>query len=160
MPTRQKLTTCLWFENQAEEALRFYLSVFKGSKLLSESRWGEGGMAPKGTLMTARLQIDGQELMVLNGNPAFRFTEATSLVVSCESQKEIDELWEKLGAGGEPGRCGWLKDRYGLSWQIVPSTIGELMGDPDPARAKRVAAALMQMGKLDLRKLQDARDGR
>jgi len=111
MAVKQKITTFLWFDQNAEEAIRFYLSVFKNSKVLSESRWGEGGPAPKGSLMTARFQLEGQEFMALNGGPKFRFTEAISLLVNCETQKEVDELWQKLGAGGEPGRCGWLKDK-------------------------------------------------
>jgi predicted 3-demethylubiquinone-9 3-methyltransferase (glyoxalase superfamily) len=160
MPVRQKITTFLWFDHEAEEAVRFYLSIFKNSKLLSETRWGEGGPAPKGSLMTARFQLEGQEFMALNGGPQYRFTEAISLLVNCETQKEVDELWEKLGAGGQPGRCGWLKDRYGLSWQIVPTVLGELLQDPDPVRARRVADAMMQMDKLDLQRLRQAGDGR
>jgi len=160
MPPPKKITPFLWFDHQAEEAVRFYLSIFPNSNLLSETRWGEGGPVPKGTLMTARFQLEGQEFMALNGGPLYRFTEAISLFVNCETQKEVDELWAKLGAGGEPGRCGWLKDRYGLSWQIIPSVLEQLLHDPDPARAKRVTEAMLQMEKLDIRRLQQARDGR
>jgi predicted 3-demethylubiquinone-9 3-methyltransferase (glyoxalase superfamily) len=160
MPEKQKITTFLWFNDDAEEAIRLYTSVFKDSKVLSETRWGEGGPRPKGTLMTARFQLAGQEFMALNGGPQYRLTEAISLLVDCETQEEVDELWEKLSAGGEPGRCGWLKDRYGLSWQIVPSVLGRLLGDKDAEKAKRVAEAMMGMGKLDIRGLQKAYDQR
>jgi predicted 3-demethylubiquinone-9 3-methyltransferase (glyoxalase superfamily) len=160
MSARQKITTFLWYDDDAEEAVRFYTSIFKGSKVLEESRWGEGGPLPEGTLMTARFQLAGQEFMALNGGPMDRFTEAISLLVDCESQHEVDGLWEKLGEGGEPGRCGWLKDRYGLSWQIIPSVLGEMMGDKDPAKAKRVVEAMLQMDKLDIARLQKAYDGR
>jgi predicted 3-demethylubiquinone-9 3-methyltransferase (glyoxalase superfamily) len=157
----QKITTCLWFQNDAEEALRFYTSIFKDAKVVSESRWGEGGPAPKGSLMAATFQLAGQEFMVLNGRPDFDFNESVSLMVSCQTQAEIDEYWQKLSAGsGEAGRCGWLKDRFGVSWQIVPSVLGKLLSDPDPAKAKRVGAALMQMSKLDIARLQQAYDGR
>jgi predicted 3-demethylubiquinone-9 3-methyltransferase (glyoxalase superfamily) len=156
MPEKQKITTFLWFNDNAEEAIRLYTSVFKDSKVLSETRWGEGGPLPKGTLMTARFQLAGQEFMALNGGPQYRLTEAISLLVDCNTQEEVDELWEKLSAGGEPGRCGWLKDRYGLSWQIVPTALGRLLGDKDPKKAKRVAEAMMGMGKLDIQRLQDA----
>jgi predicted 3-demethylubiquinone-9 3-methyltransferase (glyoxalase superfamily) len=158
---KQKITTCLWFTDNAEEAMRFYVATFKGAKVVDESRWGEGGMMPKGTLMAAHFQVDGQQIMVLNHNPARNFTDAMSLSVSCETQAEIDELWKKLIAGGgEPGRCGWCKDKFGVSWQIVPSVLGELMGDKDPARAQRVGAALMQMDKLDIARLKKAADQR
>jgi predicted 3-demethylubiquinone-9 3-methyltransferase (glyoxalase superfamily) len=160
MPQKQKITTFLWFDNNAEEAVRQYTSIFKNSKILAETRWGDGGPVPKGTLMTARFQLEGQEFMALNGGPMYRFTEAISLLVDCETQKEVDELWAKLSAGGEPGRCGWLKDKYGLSWQIVPSTLMAMLADKDPAKARRVAEAMQQMGKLDLEKLQRAHAGR
>ncbi len=161
MPIEQKITTFLWFDHEAEEAIHFYLSIFKDSKILAETRWSEGGPFPKGTLMTANFQLAGQEFMALNGGPQFRFTEAISLLVNCETQSEVDELWEKLCAGGgEPGQCGWLKDKYGLSWQIVPTVLGKMLGDKDPARAKRVAEAMLQMGKLDIRRLQAAYDKR
>jgi predicted 3-demethylubiquinone-9 3-methyltransferase (glyoxalase superfamily) len=158
---RQKITTFLWFDHDAEEAIRFYSSIFPDSKVLAETRWGPGGPVPEGTLMSARFRLAGQEFMALNGGPAFHFTEAISLFVTCETQAEVDELWTKLTAGGgEPGQCGWLKDKYGLSWQIVPSTLEGMLNDADTARAKRVMGALMQMTKLELRKLQQAYDGK
>ena len=158
MPVKQKITTFLWFDNNAEEAIRFYLSIFENSKTVSETRWGEGGPVPKGTLMTAVFQLEGQEFMALNGGPQFRFTEAISLLVNCETQREVDELWEKLSAGGAPGQCGWLKDKYGLSWQIVPTVLGEMLQDKDPAKVKRVTEALLQMTKLDIQRLRQAYD--
>jgi predicted 3-demethylubiquinone-9 3-methyltransferase (glyoxalase superfamily) len=158
---KQKITTCLWFHDQAEEAMRFYLSVFRNGKVLSESRWGEGGMMPKGTLMVAHFQIEGQTIMVLNSNPERNFTEAFSIAVNCDTQAEIDDLWKKLTAGGgAPGRCGWCKDKFGVSWQIVPSMIGDLLDGKDPARAQRVSAALMQMDKLDIARLKKAAEQR
>lgn len=157
----QKITTFLWFDDDAEEAIRFYVSIFPDSRILSESRWGAGGPVPAGTLMSARFQLAGQEFMALNGGPMFRFTEAISLFVDCETQAEVDALWSKLTAnGGEPGRCGWLKDRWGLSWQIVPSSLGTMLADEDPARAARVGQAMMGMGKLDMAALQAAYEGR
>lgn len=156
----QKITTFLWFDDDAEAAIDFYSSIFPDAKVLVETRWGSGAPFPEGTLMSARFQLAGQEFIALNGGPQFRFTEAISLFVTCETQAEIDELWAKLGAGGEHGQCGWLKDRYGLSWQIAPSALEALLHDADPARAKRVMDALMQMTKLDLRALQQAYDGK
>lgn len=161
MPSKQKITPFLWFKDNAEQALRFYLSVFDGAKVLNEQRWGDGGFAPKGSLMTATLAIGGYEVAVLNGNPDCRFTEAMSLMVSCETQAEVDRLWSKLTAdGGEPGQCGWLKDKFGVSWQIVPSKLLELFGSKDPAKAQRVGQAMMGMQKLDLAALQKAHDGK
>jgi len=159
-PAPQRITTALWFESQAEEAVRFYSTIFKDSKVLSESRWGEGAPFPKGTLMSARLQLAGQEFVVINGSPKIPFTDATSLMISCQTQEEIDMYWEKLGAGGAPGRCGWLKDKFGVSWQVVPSTLEKLLGDPDPAAARRVGEAMMKMDKLDIATLQRAHDHR
>jgi predicted 3-demethylubiquinone-9 3-methyltransferase (glyoxalase superfamily) len=151
-----KLVPCLWFADEAEEAMRHYGSIFPDAKVLSEMRAGA-----KGPLIAGRFQLAGQEIMALNGNRGQPFTDAVSILVQCESQAEIDDLWRKLTAdGGQPGRCGWLKDRYGVSWQIVPRRLGELLGDPDPARAKRVAAALLEMGKLDIARLDRAREGR
>jgi predicted 3-demethylubiquinone-9 3-methyltransferase (glyoxalase superfamily) len=155
-PRKQKITPFLWFDGDAEEAVRFYLSIFEDSRLLSQTRWGEGGPFPAGTLLTATFQLAGREFMALNGGPQFRFTEAISLLVSCETQEEVDEFWEKLTAGGEPGRCGWLADKYGLSWQIVPTVLGKLMQDEDPEKARRVVQAMMEMGKLDIRRLEQA----
>jgi predicted 3-demethylubiquinone-9 3-methyltransferase (glyoxalase superfamily) len=154
----QKITTCLWFNHQAEEAVRFYLSIFKDSKILTETRWGEGGPMPAGTLMAATFQLEGQSFLALNGAPQIPFTEAVSLFVSCQTQREVDELWEKLSAGGEPGRCGWLKDKFGVSWQIIPDTLVEMLGDKDPRKARAVSAAMLQMGKLDIQRLKEAYD--
>lgn len=156
-----KILPFLWFDHDAEEAIRFYQQVFPGTKVLGQSRWGDGGPVPKGALMTARIEICGQQLMLLNGGPTYRLTEAVSLMVSCDNQAEIDSLWTKLTAGGgEQQQCGWLKDRFGLSWQILPSNLGALLTDPDPERARRAAAAMMGMKKLDIAALQRAADGR
>jgi Uncharacterized protein conserved in bacteria len=152
----QKITPFLWFDDQAEEAINLYVSVFKNSKILSMSRYGEAGPGPAGTVMTATFQLEGQEFMALNGGPDHKFTEAISLFVDCKIQEEVDELWEKLSEGGEQGPCGWLKDRFGLSWQIVPSILGELMGDPDPVKSQRVMQAMLQMSKIDIAGLQRA----
>jgi len=155
----QKITPFLWFDGKAEEATNFYVSIFKNSKVVSVSRVSEGGPAPKGAVMSTTFQLEGQEFIALNGGPHFAFTPAISLFVSCETQAEVDDLWEKLSAGGEPGRCGWLKDKYGLSWQIIPSILGKLLGDPEPAKSKRAMAAMLQMNKLDINALQLAHDG-
>jgi predicted 3-demethylubiquinone-9 3-methyltransferase (glyoxalase superfamily) len=154
----QKITTFLWFDDQAEEAVNLYTSVFKNSKILSVSRNGEAGSGPAGQVMTISFQLEGQEFTALNGGPHFKFTEAISLLVNCETQAEVDGLWEALSAGGEESQCGWLKDRFGLSWQIVPTVLGELAGDPDPVKAQRVVAAMLKMGKLDIAGLQQAYD--
>ena len=152
----QKITPFLWFDDKAEEAMNFYISIFKNSKVVSVTRYGEEGPGPKGMVMTAIFQLDGQEFFALNGGPEFTFTEAISFFVNCESQQEVDELWDKLSAGGEKGRCGWLKDKYGLSWQIVPSVLGELMNDKDAGKAKRVMQAMLQMDKIDIQALKQA----
>jgi len=152
----QKITTFLWFDNQAEEAMNFYCSLFKNSKILSVSRYGEAGPGPKGQVMTGTFQLNGQKFMALNGGPEFKFTEAISLFVNCETQQEVDELWGKLSEGGEEGPCGWLKDKYGLSWQIVPTLLGKLLGDKDAAKAQRVMQAMLKMKKIDTRILQEA----
>ena len=153
---------CLWFDHEAEEAARFYTSVFKNSKMGTITHYGESGAGasgrPKGTVMTVTFEINGQEFMGLNGGPHFKFSEAISLVVKCENQKEIDEYWEKLSQGGEPGPCGWLKDRYGLSWQIVPAALDDMMQDKDPKRADRVMGAILKMKKLDIKTLKEAYD--
>ena len=154
----QKITTFLWFDQQAEEAMNLYVSLFKNSKVLSVSRYPEGGPMPAGTLMTATFQLDGQEFTALNGGPEFKFTEAISLFVTCETQAEVDHFWDHLSEGGEKSRCGWLKDRFGLSWQIVPTALGELMGDPNPRKAQNVMQAMLQMDKLDIAALQAAHD--
>jgi predicted 3-demethylubiquinone-9 3-methyltransferase (glyoxalase superfamily) len=156
----QKITPFLWFDDNAEEAANFYVSVFRNSKIGSVARYGEAGAEvsgrPKGTVMTVAFELDGQEFIALNGGPQFQFTEAISFAVNCETQKEIDDLWEKLSDGGEKVECGWLKDRYGVSWQIVPAVLGEMMTDPDPARSQRVMQALLKMKKIDLAELKKA----
>ena len=152
----QKITTFLWFDNNAEEAMNFYVSVFKNSKVLRVARYGDAGPGPKGTVMTANFQLDGQEFVALNGGPHFKFTEAISFVVNCETQQEVDEFWKKLSEGGEESRCGWLKDKYGLSWQIVPTILPELLQDKDPEKAKRVMEAMLKMNKIDIKKLKQA----
>ena len=154
----QKITPFLWFDDKAEEAMNFYISIFKNSKIVSVSRYGDAGPGLKGTVMTATFQLNGQEFMVLNGGPEFKFTEAISFFVNCETQQEVDELWEKLSEGGEKGQCGWLKDKYGVSWQIVPSALGELMNDQDPEKSKRVMQAMLQMHKIDIKVLKQAYD--
>lgn len=154
----QKITPFLWFDDKAEEAMNFYVSIFKNSKVGSVTRCGEGGPGPKGSVMSTTFQLDGQEFIALNGGPHFKFSEATSFFVNCETQQEVDELWEKLSAGGEKSRCGWLKDKYGLSWQIIPSVLGKLLQDKDPAKAKRVMQAMLQMDKIDIKGLQQAYD--
>jgi predicted 3-demethylubiquinone-9 3-methyltransferase (glyoxalase superfamily) len=152
----QKITPFLWFDNQAEEAMNFYVSIFKNSKAGSITRYGNEGPGPKGAVMTTTFQLEGQEFVALNGGPQFRFTEAISFLVNCETQKEVDELWEKLSAGGEPGRCGWLKDKYGMSWQIVPTVLGRMLRDKDAKKANRVTKAMLQMDKIDIKRLQQA----
>ena len=152
----QRITPFLWFDDRAEEAMNYYVSIFKNSKIVSVTRYGEAGPGPKGTVMTATFQLDGQEFTALNGGPQFTFTEAISFVVNCETQQEVDELWEKLSEGGEKGRCGWLKDKYGLSWQIVPSALGDLFQDKDPEKSKRVMEAMLQMDKIDIKTLKQA----
>lgn len=148
----------LWFDDQAEEAAAFYVSVFKNSRILSVARYPEGSPGPAGTAMTVSFVLDGLEFQALNGGPQYTFTEAVSFVVKAESQEEINLLWEKLTAGGSPGQCGWLKDRFGLSWQIVPPVLVELLDDPDPARSSRVMQAMLQMGRLDIAALRSAAD--
>ena len=152
----QKITPFLWFDNQAEEAANFYVSIFKNSTIKSVSRYGEGGPGPKGTAMSVTFQLAGQDFMALNGGPLFTFTPAVSFFVNCETQQEIDELWEELTAGGEEVRCGWLKDKFGLSWQIIPTALGEMLQDKDSKKSKRVMQAMMQMNKLDIAALKRA----
>jgi len=149
----QKITPFLWFDDQAEEAMNFYISVFKDSKIVSVRRWGKGSPGPEGSVMTGTFEIEGQQFYVLNGGPMFKFTEAISLFVNCETPEEVDFLWEKLSENGQKSRCGWLKDQFDLSWQIVPQVLGELMSDKDPAKVQRVVQAMMQMTKLDSAKL-------
>src|SRR5882757_1899604 len=154
----QKITPFLWFDGQAEEAMNFYISIFKNSKIINVSRYGEAGPGPKGTVMSATFQLEGQQFMALNGGPHFTFTPAISLFVNCEKQEEVDELWKKLSAGGSEERCGWLKDKFGLSWQIIPAALGRLLGDKDPEKARRVMMAMLKMNKIDGKKLQEAYD--
>ena len=155
----QKITPFLWFDTQAEEAARFYVSVFGNSRILKTVRYGEAGPGPAGSVMTVQFELNGVPFTALNGGPLFRFSEAISFVVHCQSQAEIDTLWEKLSAGGTPDRCGWLKDKYGLSWQVVPTGLGEVLADEDPARAKRAMEAMLKMSKLDLNAMKHAANG-
>ena len=152
----QKITPFLWSNGQAEEAMNFYISIFKNSKAINVSRYGEGGPGQKGSVMSATFQLEGQIFMALNGGPQFTFTPAISLFVNCEIQEEVDELWRKLSAGGSEERCGWLKDKYGLSWQIIPSVLGKLLQDKDPEKAKSVMMAMLKMNKIDIKILKEA----
>jgi predicted 3-demethylubiquinone-9 3-methyltransferase (glyoxalase superfamily) len=154
-PTMQKITPFLWFDNQAEEAMNFYVSIFKNSKIGNVARYGDAGPGPKGQAMTASFQLNGQDFVALNGGPQYKFTEAISFVVNCESQEEVDRFWNALVAGGQPSRCGWLKDKYGLSWQIVPTALGKLLADKDPRKSGRVMQAMLQMEKIDIGKLEE-----
>ena len=154
----QKITPFLWFDNNAEEAVNHYRAIFKNSKLGSVLRCGDAGPGPKGSVLTIAFQLEGQEFIALNGGPVFKFNEAISLSVDCKSQAEVDDLWEKLSDGGQESQCGWLKDKFGLSWQVVPSALVEMLQDKDPEKAKRVMAAMMQMGKLDIAVLKQAYD--
>ena len=161
----QKITLFLWFDNQAEEAVSFYTSIFGNSKIVSMARYAEEAAEvsgrPKGSVMTVAFELEGQEFVALNGGPHFKFTEAISFVVNCKSQEEVDYYWEKLSAGGDEKaqQCGWLKDKYGVSWQIVPAVLGELLSDPDAEKSRRVMKALLQMKKIDLKALKRAYDG-
>jgi len=155
----QKITPFLWFDDKAEEAVNFYVSIFKNSKVVSISRYGEGAREPKGKVMTAAFQLAGQEFTALNGEPVFTFSPAISFFVSCESQEEVDEFWEKLSEGGEKGQCGWLKDKYGVSWQIVPTALGELLSDKDAEKSQRVMQAMLQMSKIEIAGLKQAYAG-
>ncbi|MGB7157314.1 MAG: VOC family protein [Tepidisphaeraceae bacterium] len=161
MSSRQKITTFLWFDNNAEEAMNFYVSIFKNSKILEVARYGDAGPGPKGTVMSGTFQLEGQEFMALNGGPHFKFTEAISLFVNCETQQEVDDLWKKLTAGGgAPSQCGWLKDKFGLSWQIIPSVLFKLLTDKDAAKSKRVMEAMLRMTKIDINALKQAYEQR
>ena len=153
MPT---ITPFLWFDDRAEEAMNFYTSIFKDSKVGSITRYGDAGPGPKGSVMSATFQLNGQDFMALNGGPHFTFTPAISFFVSCETQEEVDELWAKLSEGGATQQCGWLTDKFGLSWQIIPSLLGELLGDKDAAKAQRVMQAMLQMVKIDISALKQA----
>ncbi|MEV5243125.1 VOC family protein [Streptomyces cinnamoneus] len=155
----QKITTFLWFDDRAEEAAGFYTSVFDDSRIVEVQRYGEAGPGEAGTVMVVTFELAGQRFIALNGGPQFTFNEAVSLSVDCATQEEVDELWAKLGDGGEEGACGWLKDRFGLWWQIVPRTLTELLGDPDPVRSNRVMRAMLGMKKIDVQELLDAAGG-
>ena len=152
----QKITPFLWFDGKAEEAANFYTSIFKNSKIGRITRYGEGGPGPKGTAMSVTFQLDGQEFIALNGGPLFTFSPAISFFVNCKTQKEVNALWDKLSEGGEKQRCGWLKDKYGLSWQIIPSVLGEMLGDKDAEKSKKVMNAMLQMDKIDISRLRQA----
>ncbi|SRR5712691_3437983 len=158
----QKITTFLWFDDKAEEAANFYTSVFRNSRITGLTRYDEAASKaagrPKGSVMTVEFILDGQQLTALNGGPIFKFTEAISLVVNCETQQEIDEYWEKLSKGGDPSQCGWLKDRYGLSWQVVPTTLKEMLQDKNAQKSQNVMKAMLQMKKLDIAALKQAYD--
>jgi predicted 3-demethylubiquinone-9 3-methyltransferase (glyoxalase superfamily) len=159
MKVSQKIAPFLWFDGKAEQAANFYVSVFRNSKVLSVTRYGEAGPGPKGSVMSAVFQLEGQEFYALNGGPQFKFSPAISMFVNCETQQEVDELWEKLSAGGKTNRCGWLDDKFGLTWQIIPTILGRLLQDKDAAKANRVMKAMMQMAKIDIARLQQAYEG-
>jgi predicted 3-demethylubiquinone-9 3-methyltransferase (glyoxalase superfamily) len=163
MPT-PKISVCLWFDDRAEEAASFYVSIFKNSRLGAVTRYDEQGAKvagrPKGSVMTVAFELDGQPFVALNGGPMFTFSEAISLVVSCETQAEVDACWSKLSAGGQQVQCGWLKDRFGVSWQIVPTVLPQMLRDKDPAKSERVMAAMLKMKKLDIATLENAYEGR
>jgi predicted 3-demethylubiquinone-9 3-methyltransferase (glyoxalase superfamily) len=152
----QKITPCLWFDTEAEEAAELYVSVFPSSRIIDVARYGAAGPRPEGTVMTVRFELDGEEFVALNGGPEYKFTEAVSFQVSCETQEEVDSFWSRLSAGGEEGPCGWLKDRYGLSWQIIPTALPRLLADPDPERSQRVMSAMLKMKKLEIDELERA----
>ena len=154
----QKITPFLWFNDQAEEAMNFYVSIFNNSKILMTQRYGKEGPGPEGSVMTGTFQLEGQEFMALNGGPHFSFTPAISLFVSCKTQQEVDTLWDKLATGGAPNQCGWVQDKFGLSWQIIPTALGQLLGDKDPAKAGAVMKAMLKMHKISVQGLQDAYD--
>ncbi len=160
----QKLTPCLWFDNNAEEAVKFYTSIFSNSMIGEVTRYGKAGAeasgSRQGTVMTVTFQLEGQDFMALNGGPHFEFSPAISFMVNCETQREVDTLWEKLSEGGEKQRCGWVKDKYGVSWQIIPTALGDIMRDEDPHRSEKVMAALLQMGKIDIDTLKQAYEQR
>ena len=155
----QKIAPFLWFDTKAEEAANFYVSLFKNSKITSVNRYGEAGPGPKGTVMAVTFELEGQQFMALNGGPQFTFTPAISFFVNCDTQQEVDDLWQKLSAGGKPNRCGWLDDKFGVTWQIIPTALMKLMSDPDPQKSKRVMQAMLQMDKIDVKRLEQAHRG-
>jgi predicted 3-demethylubiquinone-9 3-methyltransferase (glyoxalase superfamily) len=158
--TSTPLTTCLWFDTQAEEAATYYTTIFPGAKLGNVSRFGEGGPRPAGMVITAEFEINGQRFVALNGGPEYSFTEAVSFQIPCADQAEVDYYWDRLTAdGGQPGPCGWLKDKFGVSWQVIPAVLGSLLGDPDPEKAARATQAMLSMGKLDIAALERAHAG-
>ena len=152
----QKITPFLWYTDQAEQAANFYTSIFKNSKIKTTARYGDAGPGPKGSVMTIAFEIEGQEFIALNGGPHFKFTPAVSFVINCDTQEEVDDFWDQLSAGGKTDRCGWLTDKFGLSWQVVPKALVELIRDPDPAKSKRVMEAMLQMTKIDIPTLKKA----
>jgi predicted 3-demethylubiquinone-9 3-methyltransferase (glyoxalase superfamily) len=152
----QNLTPCLWFDTEGEDAAKSYTSIFPNSKILDIARYGSAGPRPEGTVMTVSFELDGQKFLALNGGPQFEFSEAISFQVSCKNQEEVDAYWSKLSEGGEEGPCGWLKDKFGLSWQIVPTALPELLGDPDKEKAQRVMAAMLEMKKIQIDELEQA----
>ncbi|PYU24817.1 MAG: hypothetical protein DMG30_07575 [Acidobacteria bacterium] len=154
----QKIIPFLWFDGRAEEAANFYVSIFKNSKIGKVRRYGEAGPGPKGTAMSVEFEINGEQFIALNGGPQFTFSPAISFFVNCETQGEVDEMWEQLSAGGQKNRCGWLQDKFGLSWQIIPTVLGKLLGDPDPQKSNRVMKAMLQMDKIDINGLKQAYD--
>ena len=155
----QKITPFLWFDKEAEEAANYYVSIFKDAKILEVSRYGGAGPGPKGSVMVVKFSLDGMEFLALNGGPGHPFTDAVSLVVNCETQAEVDHYWEKLGAGGQEVACGWLKDKYGLSWQVTPVILVQYLRDKDPAKSRRVMEAMMKMVKLDIAAIEKAYEG-
>jgi len=156
----QKITPFLWFDGRAEEAANFYVSIFKNSKIGAVRRYGEAGPGPKGSVMSVDFELEGQAFVGLNGGPQFTFTPAISFFVNCATQEEVDELWERLSAGGQKNRCGWLQDKFGVSWQIIPTALGKLMGDPDREKSSRVMRAMLQMSKIDIKGLEQAYDNK
>jgi predicted 3-demethylubiquinone-9 3-methyltransferase (glyoxalase superfamily) len=156
MATLSKITPCLWFDDQGEEAANFYTGIFENSRVTEVTRYGSAGPRPEGMAMTVSFELEGQQFVALNGGPEFKFDEAISFQVSCESQQEVDEFWTKLSAGGAEGPCGWLKDRFGLSWQIIPAALPEILGDPDPEKSQRAMKAMLGMSKIDLDELRRA----
>jgi predicted 3-demethylubiquinone-9 3-methyltransferase (glyoxalase superfamily) len=154
-----RITPFLWFDNQAEEAAKHYVSIFPNSKIVKVARYGDAGPGPKGSVMTVVFQLDGQEFIALNGGPQFKFTEAVSFSIDCKTQQEVDDYWEKLSRGGQQQPCGWLKDKYGLSWQVNPRVLGEMLSDPDPAKSRRVMEAMLKMKKIVIKDLERAYEG-
>ncbi len=154
----QKIIPFLWFDGKAEEAANFYVSLFKNSRIVNIARYGDAGPGPKGTAMSATFELAGQRFIALNAGPQFKFSEAISFFINCETQQEVDDLWEKLSAGGQKSKCGWLKDKYGLSWQVIPTALGDMLHDKDPEKSQRVMQAMLQMDKIDIARLKQAYD--